>query len=93
MKVYLDSCIFVYVEKEISNPRIIIELAEQGSFSVVISSHTVYEIIHNLKRQHSKDMGYMFSLIYVFPKLETISENVCVSKPYSPTLHEESSPG
>ena len=31
MKVYLDSCVFiVYVEKEISNSRIIMELAERG---------------------------------------------------------------
>jgi hypothetical protein len=46
MKVYLDSCVFiVYVEKEISNSRIIMELAERGLFSVVISSHTIYEVI------------------------------------------------
>ena len=75
MKVYLDSCVFiVYVEKEVSNSRIIIELAERGLFSVVISSHTIYEVIHNLKRQHSKDIaGYMFSLFYVFPNLEIVS--------------------
>ncbi|KYK32216.1 MAG: hypothetical protein AYK19_15705 [Theionarchaea archaeon DG-70-1] len=40
-----------------------------------ISFHTLYEVIHNLKRRHSKDIaGLMFSLIYVFPNLEIISE-------------------
>ena len=81
MKVYLDSCVFiVYVEKEISNSRIIMELAERGLFSVVISSHTIYEVIHNLKRQHSKDIAsYIFSLIYVFPTLEIISEEEIIA--------------
>ena len=58
-----------------SNSRIIIELAERGLFSVVISFHTLYKVIHNLKRRHSKDAaGLMFSLIYLFPNLEIISE-------------------
>lgn len=63
-----------------SNSRIIIELAERRLFSVVISFHTLYEVIHNLKRRHNKDIaGHMFSLIYLLPNLDIIPEEEIIA--------------
>jgi predicted nucleic acid-binding protein len=75
MKAYLDSCIFiVYAEKEMSNSQIIIEAARCGLFSPVISFHTIYEVMHNLKTRHGKDVASaVFSLVYLLPTSEIVS--------------------
>ena len=58
IRAYLDTNIFlIYLEEEISNSKIVINIAEDGLFIPVVSFHTFKEITHNLKSRKSKDLA------------------------------------
>lgn len=58
IKAYLDTNIFLfYLEKDISNSKLVINLAEEGLFIPVVSFHTFQEIGYNLKSRKSKDLA------------------------------------
>ena len=58
IRIYLDTNIFlIYLEEEISNSKIVINLAEDGAFIPVVSFHTFKEVFHNLRSRKSKDMA------------------------------------
>lgn len=58
IRAYLDTNIFlIYLEEEISNSKIVINIAEDGLFIPVVSFHTFKEVTHNLKSRKSKDLA------------------------------------
>jgi len=58
IRAYLDTNIFlIYLEEDISNSKIVINIAEDGLFIPVVSFHTFKEVIHNLKSRKSKDLA------------------------------------
>lgn len=58
IKAYLDTNIFlIYIEEDISNSKILINIVADGLFIPVVSFHTFKEVIHNLKSRKSKDLA------------------------------------
>ena len=58
IKAYLDTNIFlIYLEKELTNSRLVINAAEDGLFIPVVSFHTFQEVTHNLRSRKNKDVA------------------------------------
>ena len=58
IRAYLDTNIFLfYIEEEISNSKMVVNIAEEGLFIPVVSFHTFKEVTHNLKSRKSKDLA------------------------------------
>ena len=58
IKAYLDTNIFLfYLEKDITNSKLVINAAEGGQFIALVSFHTFQEVTHNLKTRRSKDLA------------------------------------
>ena len=58
IRAYLDTNIFlIYLEEDISNSKLVINIAEEGLFIPVVSFHTFKEVFHNLKSRKSKDLA------------------------------------
>ena len=58
IKAYLDTNIFLfYLEKDLSNSKLVINAAEDGIFAPVVSFHTFKEVTLNLKSRKSKDLA------------------------------------
>ena len=58
IRAYLDTNIFlIYLEEEISNSKIVINIAEDSLFIPVVSFQTFKEITHNIKSRRSKDLA------------------------------------
>ena len=58
IRAYLDTNIFlIYLEEDISNSKIVINIVEDGLFIPVVSFHTFKEVTHNLKSRKSKDLA------------------------------------
>ncbi|HDN65676.1 MAG TPA: PIN domain-containing protein [Methanosarcinales archaeon] len=66
IKAYLDTNIFLtYLNVETSNSELVIELADQGAYTAVISFHTTNELMHNIKSRYPKNVaGWMFAFIW-----------------------------
>ena len=77
IKAYLDTNIFLfYLEKDISNSKLVINLAVKGLFIPVVSFHTFQEIGHNLKSRKSKDLAsWMRIFIWSINGLTVIQKN------------------
>ncbi|MFQ6065595.1 MAG: putative toxin-antitoxin system toxin component, PIN family [Candidatus Bathyarchaeia archaeon] len=71
LKVYLDSNVFIFgKERPESNSRIILDLAEEGKISSVVSYLTIEELREYFKRKYSRqaatdEIYYVISLPYL----------------------------
>lgn len=77
LKAYLDSNVFIFgKERPESNSRIILDLAEEGKISAVVSYLTIEELREYFKRRYNRqaatdEIYYVISL----PNLEIVSKD------------------
>ena len=58
IKAYLDTNIFlIYLEKDFTNSKYLLNVTGEGLFIPVVSFHTFKDVIHNLKSRKSKDLA------------------------------------
>jgi predicted nucleic acid-binding protein len=72
----LDTNIFLFfLEEDISNSKIVINIAEDGLFIPVVSFHTFKEVTYNLKSRKSKDLAsWMQIFIWSIQGLKVIQK-------------------
>jgi predicted nucleic acid-binding protein len=88
IRAYLDTNIFlIYLEVARSNSKLVVNIAEEGLFSPVVSFHTFKEVAHNLKSRKSKDLAswmrmFIWSIqdltVVQKDEIDQISENITV---------------